>query len=93
MLPLTDRYKLLYNPPHQLDFTSLQLDLLIAFHHDLTDVSNGESQILPLSRQQAAYLNSALYIAMVMTEWGEQTVSPLLTTGATACRVAVVAIA
>ena len=70
-LSLTDRYKLLYSPPHQLDFVGLQLELLIAFHHDLADAAAG---IQPLSRQQAAYLNTALYIAMVMTEWGEQTV-------------------
>ena len=91
MLSLTDRYKLLYSPPHQLDFTSLQLELLIAFHHDLTDVaSNRESHILPLSKQQAAYLNTALYIAMVMTEWGEQTVIPLLTLGTTSCIIAII---
>ena len=70
---MIDRYKLLYSPSHQLDFVSLQLELLIAFHHDLTDASN--RLIQPLSKQQAAYLNTALYIAMVMTEWGEQAVN------------------
>ena len=73
IITITDRYKLLYSPAHQLDFTGLQLELLTAFHHDLADAATSNS-IQPLSRQQAAYLNTALYIAMVMREWGEQTV-------------------
>jgi len=61
--------------PHQVDFVMLQLELLNEFHHDLTDESKRESENQPLSKHLAAYLNTAVYVAMVASEWGDQTVS------------------
>ena len=72
-----DRYKLLDSAPHQVDFVMLQLELLNEFHHDLTDWSKIESNRQPLSGKLAAYLNTAIYVAMVASEWGDQTVSEL----------------
>ncbi|XP_065905193.1 RAD50-interacting protein 1-like isoform X2 [Dysidea avara] len=73
MASITDRYKLLESAPHQIDFVLLQLELLNEFHRDLTDESKRESDHQPLSKQLAAYLNTAIYVAMVAAEWGDQT--------------------
>jgi len=64
--------------PHQVDFVMLQLELLNEFHHDLTDFSKIESNRQPLSGKLAAYLNTAIYVATVASEWGDQTVSKSL---------------
>ena len=73
---ITDRYRILPSPRHQLQFTELQKDLLSDFHSDL---AAGSEQVVseegtPLSPQFCARLNASHYIATVLKAWGDMKV-------------------
>ena len=73
-LSVAERYKSLSSTSHQLQFLELQRDLLLEFHQDLFSNSNKQARVDPISPLFVAYLNASHYIAVVLEEWGEQTV-------------------
>ncbi|XP_054257959.1 RAD50-interacting protein 1 [Macrosteles quadrilineatus] len=66
---MTDRYSILPQPGHRLQFVELQLELVDELRVRLLQLLHSERQD-PLDSQLPAILNTAAYIIEVLHEWG-----------------------
>ncbi|XP_046688900.1 RAD50-interacting protein 1-like, partial [Homalodisca vitripennis] len=66
---MTERYSILPQPGHRMQFVDLQLELIDELRLRLSQLLNLERQD-PLDSQLPAILNTASYICTVLAEWG-----------------------
>ena len=76
---ISERYRQIPILYLRLQFLQLQTDLLFEFHQDLANAAEVASSD-PSSWRYFAYLNAANYIASLLKEWGNETVSALIST-------------
>lgn len=69
-----ERYKQIPILMFRLQFLELQTDLLLEFSHDLSQAIK-RCGSTPFTNEYIAYLNASTYIASVLKQWGEETVS------------------